>query len=318
MSRELTTAIDWLDAGHRVMMAVVASTWGSAPRRPGSLMVVREDGVFEGSVSGGCVEGAVIGEAQAMLQQGSPATVGHRALTFSVTSEQAWDVGLACGGEIVIWLFVLSHTDITTLRSAQNDLAAGTSGQLRFADASQTSWRTYDALPAKTLPKANESTHSVPVLAPLTLVIVGAVHIAQHLSVMAEACEFDVIIVDPRAAFREGRSFAQATLVDDWPDDYFRQNPASATTAVVTLTHDPKLDDAALQEILGKGAAYIGCLGSRKTHAARHERLRKQGVSEHLLQTIHAPVGLDITAATPAEIAVSILAEIIQVTRASQ
>ncbi len=317
VSHELTTAIDWLDTGHQVMMAVVASTWGSAPRRPGSLMVVRDDGVFEGSVSGGCVEGAVICEAQAMLQDKSPSD-GHRALTFSVTSEKAWDVGLACGGEIVIWLFVLSPTDVSTLRSALNDLTTGRSGELRFADTKQTTWQMYEALPAKAHPKADESTHSVPVLAPLTLVIVGAVHIAQHLSVMADACEFDVIIVDPRAAFREGRSFAQATLVDDWPDDYFRQNPVTATTAVVTLTHDPKLDDAALQEILGNDVAYIGCLGSRKTHAARLERLQQRRIGEQLLARIHAPVGLDIAAATPAEIAVSILAEIIQVTRASQ
>lgn len=317
MSRELTIAIDWLEAGHQTMMAVVAKTWGSAPRRPGSLMVVRQDGVFEGSVSGGCVEGAVIGEAQAMLQQAS-ATSGHRTLTFSVTSEQAWDVGLACGGEIVIWLFVLSQTDIATLQSALNDLTAGRSGELKFEKPKQTTWHTYDVLPAKALPKIAGSVHSVPVLAPLSLVIVGAVHIAQHLSVMAEACEFDVTIVDPRAAFREGRSFAQASLFDDWPDDYFRQNPVGATTAVVTLTHDPKLDDAALEELAGGDAAYIGCLGSRKTHAARLERLRQRGVEEQFLATIHAPVGLDIAAATPAEIAVSILSEVIQVIRASQ
>lgn len=318
MSRELKTAIDWLEAGHRVMLAVVASTWGSAPRRPGSLMVVRGDGIFEGSVSGGCVEGAVIGEAQAMLQQDSAATVGHRKLTFSVTSEEAWDVGLACGGEIAIWLFALSQTDKAALHSALNDLADGRSGELKFENAMQTTWRTYDVLPAKAQPKMAGSVHSLPVLAPLSLVIVGAVHIAQHLSVMAEACEFDVTIVDPRAAFREGRSFAQATLVDDWPDDYFRQNRVGSTTAVVTLTHDPKLDDAALEELVGGNAAYIGCLGSRKTHAARLERLRQKGVTEQFLATIHAPVGLDIAAATPAEIAVSILSEIIQVIRASQ
>lgn len=313
--KELTTATAWLDAGQDVVLAVVASTWGSAPRRAGSLMVVRNDTVFEGSVSGGCVEGAVIGEATAMLEakDGTPV---YKELTFAVASEDAWDVGLACGGEITIWLFRLGSNTLPALREILDYMSVGKSSALVFNKADgAVSAQPLSGKPGKPQPSADHTRHIIPIIAPLSIVVIGAVHIAQHLAAIAAECDFSVTIVDPRAVFRENRGFSGATLIDEWPDKYFRRCPATASTAIVTLTHDPKLDDAALVETLTSDAIYIGCLGSRKTHAARLERIQQHGFDATTLDKIDAPVGLDIKAATPAEIAVSIMGKIIQTVR---
>ncbi len=314
--QELRAATAWLEARQGVVLAVVARTWGSAPRRAGSLMVVRNDTVFEGSVSGGCVEGAVISEATAMLEAGDGAD-WHKELTFAVATEDAWDVGLACGGEITIWLFRLGSHALPALRETLNFLSAGKSLELMFSEADgSASTQPLSGKSGKPQPSIEGSSHIIPMIAPLSIVVVGAVHIAQHLAAMASECGFSVTIVDPRAVFRENRGFSGATLVDDWPDEYFKRYPVTAATAVVTLTHDPKLDDAALLETLTSDALYIGCLGSKKTHAARLERLQKEGFDADTLGKIHAPIGLDIKAATPAEIAVSVMGQIIQTVRA--
>jgi xanthine dehydrogenase accessory factor len=146
--------------------------------------------------------------------------------------------------------------------------------------------------------------------APLRMIIVGAVHIAQPLAAMAALADYAVTIVDPRQAFATAERFPGVALVGDWPDEGLAKLAPDARTAVVVLTHDPKLDDPALAVALASPAFYTGALGSRKTHAARLERLRARGLDEALLARIHAPVGLDIGARSPAEIAVSILAEV--------
>lgn len=151
---------------------------------------------------------------------------------------------------------------------------------------------------------------------PLRLIVVGAVHIAQALAPTASGAGYDVTIVDPRGAFAAHDRFAGVRLVDDWPDDFLDREPADARTAVVTLTHDPKLDDAALDRALASPAFYIGSLGSRKTHAARLERLSARGFDDAALARIHGPIGLAIGARSPAEIAIAVLAQITQVLRA--
>lgn len=313
MARELSTALAWLQRGEDVVLAVVARTWGSAPRRAGSLMVVRADGVFEGSVSGGCVEGAVIAEAATLLENHDlPKT---KTLTFAVSSNQAWEVGLACGGEIAIRLFRLETADTSKLEMAQKHAAERRAFSLVFSADGALEVAALTERPSKAIPSDADGVFTVPILPMLQLDIVGAVHISQHLAAMAQECEFQVRIVDPRGAFSEERAFAGVSVSPDWPDDFFADNPPDETTAVVTLTHDPKLDDAALGVALRSKAFYIGSLGSKKTHAARVSRLTKAGISEAEIGTLHAPIGLDIGAATPAEIAAAILAEIIQVAR---
>lgn len=314
MKKELGTARDWLGHGHPTALAVVARTWGSAPRRAGSIMVVRADGVFEGSVSGGCVEGAVIAEAQALLSAG--ALPAQKELTFAVSSNQAWDVGLACGGEIVIRLYALPVDAAAAIDTAVARIASRQPAVLAFnASDGALAVEAPDRLPGKSAPVEAPDAFRVPLVPSLRLEIVGAVHIAQHLAAMAQECDYDVRIVDPRGAFSEDRSFAGAEIISDWPDDHFSTHPVDATTAVVMLTHDPKLDDAALGIVLKEEPFYIGCLGSKKTHTARLKRLERAGFTKTETNRIHGPIGLDIGAATPAEIAAAILAEVIQAAR---
>lgn len=318
MSKEISIIHTWLKQGHNAALAVVAKTWGSAPRRAGSIMVIRDDGVFEGSVSGGCVEGSVIAEAVDLINESNEGntTPVFKSLEFAVASEQAWEVGLACGGEIEIFLYCLSQDDAPAIEELQINLTSRKAVSLALPLQNGPIQVTHGKpMAGKTVPQSTDNHFTVPFVPPIRLDIVGAVHIAQHLAVMAAECGFSARIIDPRSAFSENRTFGSARLCDDWPDDYFRANKPDATTAVVTLTHDPKLDDAALQETLTSAAFYIGCLGSRKTHAARVKRLQECGTQQRYIDRIHAPVGLNIGSATPAEIAASILAEIIQAAR---
>jgi len=315
MSKEVSIIQNWLRNGHSAVMAVVATTWGSAPRRPGSLMVVRDDGVFEGSVSGGCVEGSVIAESVSLMSS-QTRPYSNKTLEFSVASDQAWEVGLACGGEITIFLFCLSAKDQTTISELGQNLKKRTSASLSLPLSDDTpKVITNKRAIRKPTPFKEGENFVIPFIPPVQLDIVGAVHIAQHLAVMAVECDFAVRVIDPRGAFSQSRSFGDAKLYSEWPDDFFQYNAPDTTTAVVTLTHDPKLDDVALQQTLRSDAFYIGCLGSRKTHASRVERLKEAGFTQAEIGRINAPIGLDIGSATPAEIATSILAEIIQSAR---
>lgn len=293
----------WQAAGKKTALAVVIETWGSAPRRAGSLMAIADDGRFEGSVSGGCVEGTVIAEAEALLKNGERS----KRLSFTVSSEQAWGVGLACGGQIEIQLAALPakleeqinlFLDAIALRKAGNLMIDLSSGHLNFREDT----------PQESL-ACDTASLLLPVRPKKWLIIIGAVHIAQHLAPMAESTGYDVSVLDPRAAFTESRQFGEAELIEDWPDEYLASAKIDDRTAIVTLTHDPKIDDAALTLALTSAAFYIGCLGSKKTHAARIGRLQKAGLEPSRTDRIHGPVGLDIGAKTPAEIAISIMAE---------
>lgn len=297
-----------LAAGRCVALGIVTATWGSAPRGVGSMMLVREDGSFEGSVSGGCVEGSVISEAQMLLSNKGTS----RRLEFAVSNDDAFAVGLACGGTIRVSLFALTPSAASDITRALQAITERQPGELEISNA--TGVATFSGRPRNTLEDSDDALF-LPLKPRLRLDIIGAVHIAQMLAPMAARCDFDVTVIDPRASFTEGRSFEGAKVVGDWPDEYLRDHPVDAHTALVTLTHDPKLDDAALRPALSGSTLYIGCLGSRKTHAVRLDRLREAGFDEKALSRIHGPVGLDIGAANPAEIAVSILAEIIAVMR---
>jgi len=308
MEKIFASLSDWHQSGLKTALAVVTRTWGSAPRGVGSLMAIAEDGRFEGSVSGGCVEGTVIAEANQLTKTG-----GHKLLSFSVSSEQAWEVGLACGGEIEIMVIALSGDVPAASQTLLEALDARQTGQLQF-DLTSGAFA-FEAGPAPEAMAVGDTGLLLPVQPKHRLVIIGAVHIAQHLAPMARDAGYDVTVVDPRAAFTESRTFGGAHLVEDWPDELFARMQPDAHTAVVTLTHDPKIDDAALTPALASPAFYIGSLGSRKTHAARLERLAEKGFASEDLQRIHGPVGLNIGAKSPAEIAIAILAEITLVRR---
>lgn len=322
----LSTADSWLAAGEDVALATVIATWGSSPRPAGSLLAVNVSGAFVGSVSGGCVEGAVIAAATEVMQSGQP-----QQLEFGISDEQAWDVGLACGGTVKIYLEKLQRHSLAPLLAAIGqrqamarlivletgaaalypmgaDPASGELGSA-FGEAAQ------QALAANRSGTATIEGQEVfvRVFAPAPrMLIIGAVHIAQHLSTVASLAGFSVTVIDPRQAFATTARFPHTTLLQQWPDKALQELGLDAHTAVVALTHDAKLDEPALIAALRSEAFYVGALGSRKTHAARLERLQAAGLEAAQMQRIRAPIGLDLGGRAPAEIAIAIAAEAIQ------
>lgn len=296
----------------------------------GSQLVVDEHGAFEGSVSGGCIEGEVVTRAMDVIASGEP-----RLLTFSVADETAWEVGLSCGGEIEV--FVEAWRDDTATRSellARLERARANKQTVgvvtRLTDGAQTfvsDSRPHGALAldaallqeigghlqAGRSARLDDALFLRVYCPPLRLILVGAVHVSQALVPMARQAGFEPVVVDPRTAFATAERFPGVALITDWPDTALTALAPDQRTAVVTLTHDPKLDEPALQVALASPAFYVGSLGSRKTHAKRLERLRDAGIDEAQFPRIHAPVGLPLGGRRPAEIAVSILAEIIAV-----
>jgi xanthine dehydrogenase accessory factor len=325
----IPAALAWRAEGRGVALATVIQTWGSAPQPAGSQLAVDGEGNFVGSVSGGCVEGAVIAEAAEILSAAKP-----RILQYGVEDNTAWNVGLACGGTIRILLEPLEGggDGIGVLRRLADDIAARRKVALVTELATGARALAYgpdDLGPnvARPLSQAFTSKRSAAVsgssgelfinmFAPSTrLVVVGAVHVAQALVPLARVLGYDIVIVDPCGAFATPERFGDVRSVNEWPDQALPAIGLDAATAVVVLSHDAKLDDAALIAALRSDAFYVGALGSRKTHGARLERLQQAGVTASELGRIHAPIGLDIGAQGASEIAVSIVAEIVALQR---
>lgn len=310
-------ALEWYRAGRGVAIATVVQTWGSAPRPVGSQLVIDADGAMEGSVSGGCVEGAVITEAIDAIADGE-----QRLLSFGVSDDEAFAVGLACGGEIKVLIEPVGPVMPVDILERLADARAEASAVVYVTDiiASrprlQAAWTYPDRQRTDTSGIEEDGRTFVAVHnPPLRMVIVGAVHIAQHLVPMARACGYRPVLIDPRPAFGSQARFPDETILDDWPDEALRALRIDARTAVVTLTHDPKLDDPAIVTVLESEAFYLGCLGSTRTHAKRVARLKEVGFTDEEIGRIHAPVGLDLGGRQPAEIAVSIMAEVTQALR---
>ena len=312
-------ALDWHRAGRGVAIATVVQTWGSAPRPTGSQLVIDSNGAMEGSVSGGCVEGAVILEAIDAIADGNT-----RLLEFGVSDNDAFAVGLACGGEIKVLVEpvgtaipVAVLADLVARRAQAEPVAYVTNLQqggpaLRPQSAFPERFR-MDRSGIQDDGQTFVGIHNPP----LRLAIIGAVHIAQYLAPMARACGYKPILIDPRPAFASQDRFPDEMLVDAWPDAALAALALDARTAVVTLSHDPKLDDPAVIGALRSNVFYLGCLGSKRTHAKRLLRLSDAGFSDADLARIHGPVGLDIGGRQPAEIAVSIVAQMTQQLRQS-
>ncbi len=345
----LGQALAWLEQGRRVALATVVATWGSSPRPAGSQLVVSDEGRFVGSVSGGCVEGAVVQEGLDAMQTGRP-----RVVEFGVSDDQAWEVGLACGGRVRIYVEAvgaegdaaaasgrasplpgLRHTTLSALLEALSAKRAAVlvtwldSGRHRLcygdrdldadvddvdlAAAVRTALHTDSS---RAIPTAQGEAFVQVFNPPLRMIVIGAVHIAQSLAPMAAMAGYEVTVVDPRAAFASDARFPGVSLLHIWPDEALRGLAPDNRTAVVALSHDPKLDDPALQAALASEAFYVGALGSRKTHRARLSRLAAQGLPGEALARIHAPIGEPIGATSPSEIAIAIMAQVTRVLRA--
>jgi xanthine dehydrogenase accessory factor len=321
----LSTALAWLAEGRNVALATVIQTWGSAPRPVGSQLLIDENGNFLGSVSGGCVEGAVIAETPEILTSAKP-----KLLEFGIEDAAAWKVGLTCGGTIRIFLEPLA-IDRIEQDDVLSQLAEAISSRRKaalvteLASGTRRIAHTPDDLGAELAPALADAFRRgksaviesaagevfIKMLNPTPrLIVIGAVHIAQPLVRMAETLGFEVVIVDPREAFATEERFGNTKMMRDWPDEALPAIGLDDSTAIVVLSHDKKIDDPALIAALRSDVFYVGALGSKKTHAKRVERLLAAEISSADIERIHAPIGLDIGALDAAEIALSIMAEI--------
>ncbi len=310
------TALRWHRDGRGAALATVIQTWGSAPRRVGAQLAISGDGQIEGSVSGGCVEGAVVLEAQEALAAGAA-----RELEYGVSDGDAFAVGLACGGTIRILVepvgSALPEDLLAALVQARADRQAVAyvvdldSGARHLARDGHAERFRMDRSGFEDDSRQFIAVHNPP----LRLIVVGAVHIAQALLPMARVAGYDPVLVDPRDAFGSAARFPGERILNDWPDEAVARIGLDARSALVLLTHDPKLDDPALRAALASDCFYIGALGSTRTHAKRVARMEEAGFDAAAIARIHGPVGLDIGAAGPAEIALSILAEMTRVLR---
>lgn len=315
-----------------LVIARVIKTWGSSPRPIGSALIVDKELNMYGSVSGGCVEGAVLKEAKVLFENG-----GGKILNYGVTDEDAWSVGLSCGGKISIYIQRLDNTALrqTLFRNIIDNMSTvwlthikddEELNEIIWADGRPSEAGMIDQEIIDEASKGLESRKSMIIeregekyfahIFPRKsqMLIIGAAHISSDLIHLAKFYGFETIVIDPRSAFADKTSFA------DPPDDIIKAYPSEVLenyildqyTYAVILSHDPKIDDNALQILLKTGVAYIGALGSKKTHAKRVARLQEGGFTEAEISKIAAPIGLSINAKSPREIALSIMGQIIE------
>ena len=300
----LTPLSTWLKEKRKVAIATVISTWGSAPRPVGGQMAIDVNGEIIGSVSGGCIEGAVISEGIKSIKDGKT-----RVKDYGISNNLAWEVGLACGGELKILIQPLNIED-----SIVNSMVAHIKNRqpIKLEVDCITGERLINNSLTNETSYYNKLTNQfIHVLAPHPrLFIIGAVHIAQALVSLANIANYDITLIDPREHFATKKRFPDCKIINEWPDTALANVTLDKATHIVTLTHDPKIDDPALITALKHDVGYIGSLGSKKTHYKRCERLLSLGLKEDDVSRIHAPIGLNIKAKTPAEIAISILAEL--------
>ncbi len=333
------TVAGWIGEGRNVVVATVADTKRSAPQPVGTKIAIDDRGHVIGAVSGGCVEGAVIEVGEAILGGGEP-----RLLHYGIAAEEAWDVGLPCGGEIAVWvqryesddlqaqLFEIAQQHgravlVTAVDGEQigarmlvrdDGEVRGTLGEQRLDEqavalARQALWSEVSELVE--LPELNAQLLVEAVAPPPRLIIVGAVDFAAQLATAAKLAGWRAFVVDPRVRFATAERFPDAEqVIAAWPQEAFAQlEPIDPATAIAVLTHDPKLDDAALAAALSSTAGYIGAMGSRRAQERRRARLQEAGFEPHALDRISAPIGLDLGALNAGETALSIMGEILAI-----
>ena len=330
----MPTVDTWLKNDIPISIATVTKTWGSAPRREGSKLAVTPDLAMIGSVSGGCVEGAVIEEALSGLQSGMA-----KLLSFGVADDTAWDVGLSCGGRINVfvepldkkwWTLAKQHTETNQRLTTVTILDGNLTGEKIVFDATgvvlhQTKQLTDAYISelqqiAMTTPQSGEvawqeSQVMIDTIRPRPhLIIVGGVHIAIPLEAMARMMGFRVSIIDPRQAFANSERFPNVDAIShEYPTKALEKLGLDSETYLTVLTHDPKIDDQALISALPANIPYIGILSSRRTHEKRKARLKEKGLTDELISQVHTPIGIRLGGSTPEEIALAIMSEIIAV-----
>ena len=325
----LKAARQWIARDGRVAIATVVDTWGSAPVPVGGQMAVATDGRFQGSVSGGCIEGEVIVEAEDILGTGKP-----KVLTFGVADETAWRAGLPCGGQVQVFVERLEQTeggtDLLDRAIAARESRQGLVVETRLADAARHIYGRDDGdLPddiadrfstaksqLKDGPDGKVFLHAL--VPPARILIIGATHIGQVLSQVAKLAGYEVEIVDPRTAFAAPDRFRDVTIHAEWPQDALPRIGLDPYTAVVALAHVGHIDDEALKLAVRSPCLYIGALGSQRNHTKRRERLLAAGITEAEIARIKSPIGIDIGAQSPSEIAISVMAEIILAVRGTK
>jgi xanthine dehydrogenase accessory factor len=291
----------WRAAGDDVAVATVVTTWGSSPRPLGSRMLVSSSGRMAGSVSNGCIEGAVFEEAQKVLAAGQA-----KLLEYGVADDVAFEVGLACGGHIEVFVQPATqvHDRAVQLLEAERPFTLVTdlnTGAVEIVEGS----------PEAGLAERDGDRFEEPFPRPAHMVIVGAIHIAIPLHRLAKLMGYRVTVVDARAKFATSERFGEAdAILTEWPDEALAKIPVDRSTAVVILTHDPKFDMPALRSVLKTEAGYVGAIGSRKTNQNRFDALREEGVSEEQLARVHGPIGLDLGGRGAEETALGIMAEV--------
>ncbi len=297
----LRSARDWVRDGRRVVMATIIKTWGSAPRPIGALTAIRDDGMVVGSVSGGCIEDDMID----LVKKGELAKDKPATTRYGITAEEAKRFGLPCGGTLELVLEPLtreSGLDELLARIERHELV------LRRLDMKTGRVTIGPAMPTDQL--AFDGATLTTVHGPCwRLLIIGAGQLSVYLAQMAQALDYQVTICDPRTEYSEGWTVPGTEFKRGMPDDVVTESNLDGHSAVVTLTHDPKLDDMALLEALKSPAFYVGAIGSRKNNDARRKRLAEFDLSQDEISRLHGPVGLKIGSKTPPEIAIAILAE---------
>jgi len=303
MREVLDELSQWTREGEEVAIATVIETWGSSPRPLGSKMVVTRSGKMAGSVSNGCIEGAVFEEAQKVLKSGKP-----KIAAFGVADDVAFEVGLACGGHIEVFIEPMSGLHAMVLERLRRNQPVTLRTNLVTGEA--------DVVENWT-PAASELAHREgdvfvePYRRSAHLVIIGAIHIAIPLHRLAKLMGYRVTVIDARAKFASRERFPEADeLIVAWPDEAMSTVTVDNSTYVVILTHDPKFDLPALRSVLRKPAGYVGAIGSRKTNANRFDALRKEGFTEEEISRVHGPIGLDLGSRGAEETALGILAEV--------
>jgi len=302
MREVLAELNEWTEAGEEIALCTVVETWGSSPRPLGSKMLATRSGKMAGSVSNGCIEGAVFEEAQKVLKSGRP-----KVAAFGVADEVAFEVGLACGGHIEVFIQPLAEVHRELIGMLNHDQAATLRTDLISGDAELIRGTASGVERAR----REGGVFVEPFRRPPHLVIIGAIHIAIPLHRLARVMGYRVTVIDARAKFATKERFPEADeLVVAWPDEAMSKLTVDNSTYVVILTHDPKFDLPALRSVLGKDAGYIGAIGSRKTNQNRFDALRAEGFDDEQLARVHGPIGLDLGSRGAEETALGILAEL--------
>jgi xanthine dehydrogenase accessory factor len=294
---------DWLSQGHRAALVTVAQTFGASPRPPGSMLVIRDDGILVGSVSGGCIEDDLILRRNEFLDRG-PLPIRPR---YGVTSDEARRFGLPCGGELEVVVEVA-----VTREQVEGLLARIERGDVFFRDVNFVSgeWGFRAATPTDKT-GIDDTAFSCLHGPRWRMLIIGASEISVYLAEIAKTLDFWVCVCDPREEYRSTWRVAGTSFVDGMPDDAVTAFKPDAHTVIIAVSHDPKLDDMALMEALKTPAFYVGAVGSKKTSEERRKRLQTLDVSAADVAKLHGPVGLSIGSRTPPEIAVAIAAELV-------